>query len=183
MEAKYLRKERLGDVITLIQILALNPNFLYRTSEKLTIALGRPKSEQTWQELAKEHNEFFRLNGDKNIVLLTRYAISHNQREQAALSIDETKMLIESAIDLYGKELTRESNNLQRKSVNGVLFAGVSSIVISIFSIWLTVKSQNGYDKILDGLHLIEKTGSGVAGRFYLIERDRDEPDPRYFTV
>lgn len=169
MDGRYLINNRLGDVITLIQILALNPEFSYRTSEKLAESIGKPNSKEKWVEIAKEHSEFFRVSQDDKIILLTRFAMDPEGKKPSALKLEETKILIDNAIDLYGKELTRQSNDLQLKSIRTVFGAALLSIIISAISAFYTFSNQNNDEKIMLNLSKIQQQIDTINSRLYTI--------------
>lgn len=62
----YLRRNRLADVLALIQALALHPTQTHRRDENLFQDLGGPPAScESWYQLASYHPEFFRISWPK----------------------------------------------------------------------------------------------------------------------
>lgn len=62
----YLRRNRLADVLALIQALALHPTQTHRRDENLFEDLGGPPAScESWYQLASYHPEFFRISWPK----------------------------------------------------------------------------------------------------------------------
>lgn len=107
----YLKPNRLADVIALIQVLAFH-KFYRRTVDGLNSELqGTPKSARSWDELAINHPEFFRVinckddNEEKEtpkISLISRHVkFSNDNIQSETLSPDLVKKFIETAIELH----------------------------------------------------------------------------------
>jgi hypothetical protein len=80
---RYLKGERLADVMALIKVLALDERS-HRSEEGLSGELqGKPSSGDTWTEIACEHPEFFRVKASKEnrISLLARH-VARNEGER-----------------------------------------------------------------------------------------------------
>lgn len=75
MPKLYLKKGRLSDVLALIQVLSFGKE-IHRSNKGLEVELrGLPKSAKSWDYLAIEHPEFFRVNSgaDTSVSLLARH--------------------------------------------------------------------------------------------------------------
>lgn len=76
------------------------------------IRKDKPLSADTWFDIADEHPEFFRRNGDRqNVALLIRsYSVIKGlgtDTFREPLSITETQKMIDAAISLHDKEIAR----------------------------------------------------------------------------
>ena len=112
--SKYLKPNRLSDVIRLISVLGIDNDYSFRKNDGLDKTLnGKPLSGGEWFEIAKEHPEFFKLNTDTNtIILLLRFLkrnLVNEEYEYPRLSVEETQKLIDQAITLNDKQMARIS--------------------------------------------------------------------------
>lgn len=101
MAYPYLKPNRLGDILWLIQILALHAN-AQRTVETLQ-SLKVPLSAKRWDEVGDEHPEFFHVSRGMGIevsLIARRY-----QENTPQLSPEHTAKLIETAIKIYDSQL------------------------------------------------------------------------------
>lgn len=133
----YLKENRLADVIALLQVLAFD-KYSHRTVDGLNIELqGKPKSATSWEEIAKEHPEFFRVKNVKDedeieetpkISLISRHVkLASDIKQSEILSPDLAKIFFETAIELYDIQKERS----QRLFLWLPLVIAVSSILIS----------------------------------------------------
>ncbi|MDD5236302.1 MAG: hypothetical protein PHU91_01325 [Candidatus Omnitrophica bacterium] len=102
-ELPYTKKNRLADVMALIQVLAMYKE-AHRTEEAIRNEFQRsPLSAETWIKIAEEHREFFRLREGKGkeISLIARHA----QEDYNTLDSDYTTRLMETAIKLHDSQL------------------------------------------------------------------------------
>lgn len=107
--SKYLKEGRLEDVLALIQVLALDKDS-HRSEEGLKSELpARPSSSDSWLQLAKEHQEFFRVVDGKNhpISLVTRHVSDEAGQKRPPLSPEHTQTLLNSAIELHDRQIRR----------------------------------------------------------------------------
>jgi len=112
----YLKRNRLADVIALIQVLGLDEH-THRSLNGLTSELqGPPKSGGTWITIAEQHPEFFRFNRQKHdkegaeahtISLAGRHVIKENAEGIRELPVDFIMKLIDTAIELHDKQKER----------------------------------------------------------------------------
>lgn len=118
-KTKYLIENRLADVIALLQVLAFDKHYA-RSANGLEIELqGKPESATSWEKVAKEHPEFFRVKNGKDdseeietpkISLISRHVGLSNQTNRSEpLSADLAKKYFETAIELH--EIQKERSN------------------------------------------------------------------------
>ena len=106
---KYLIDGRLEDVLALIQVLALDKDS-HRSEEGLRSELpARPNSSESWLQLAKEHQEFFRVVEEKKrpISLVTRHVSDEAGEKRPPLSPEHTQALLNAAIELHDRQIRR----------------------------------------------------------------------------
>ena len=106
---KYLKEGRLEDVLALIQVLALDKDS-HRSEEGLRSELpARPGSAESWLQLAKEHQEFFRVVEGKvhPISLVTRHVSEESGQKRPPLSPEHTQALLNAAIELHDRQIRR----------------------------------------------------------------------------
>jgi hypothetical protein len=102
-ELPYTKRNRLADVLALIQVLALYKH-AFRTQGGIKEEFqGEPISAESWISVAKEHQEFFRVREGKGteISLIARYA----QENHAELTPEYTAKLMETAIKIHDSQL------------------------------------------------------------------------------
>ncbi len=102
-ELPYTKKNRLADVLALVQVLAMYKETC-RTQDGIEAEFqGPPMSAESWISLAKEHQEFFRVRKGKGteISLIARYA----NENHAPLTSDYTAKLMETAITMHPRQL------------------------------------------------------------------------------
>jgi hypothetical protein len=110
--SSYLIPNRLSDLIRLISVLGIHEEFAFRKNDGLEKTLnGKPRSGKEWFDIAKEHPEFFKLNTDTNsITLLVRFLNrkpNGQKFDYPALSSIETQKLVDQAIVLHDKQISR----------------------------------------------------------------------------
>jgi len=134
---KYSDPNRLADVMALIQVLALDEHS-HRSEEGLDSELqGPPRSTKSWTELAKQHPEFFRVkdSGTHRVSLLARHVIpSDEETEKRKFSIEFTGKLLEAAISLYDREITRKERWTNLIPIAVAILAGLFSIAVALLS-------------------------------------------------
>lgn len=128
---KYLIDGRLEDVLALIQVLALD-NDSHRSEAGLQSELPeRPNSAQSWVDLAKQHQEFFRVVESKNhpVSLVTRHVADEAGAKRPPLSPEHTQALLNAAIELHDRQLRRS----QRWTVLIPIWAALIGGVVVLF--------------------------------------------------
>lgn len=106
---KYLKDGRLEDVLALIQVLALD-EFAHRSECGLNAELqSKPKSADSWAELAKAHLEFFRVlsEGKNRISLVLRHVSEESGRKRPPLSPEQAQALLSTAIEIHDRQIKR----------------------------------------------------------------------------
>jgi hypothetical protein len=109
VDKQYLNPSRLADVLGLIQVLALAEH-VHRSEEGLESELqGRPKSADSWTDVARVHPEFFRVRpeGDHTVSLIARHVLPKNGQGSRQLPSEFTGQLIATAVDLHDRQLKR----------------------------------------------------------------------------
>jgi hypothetical protein len=155
----YLKENRLADVIALIQVLAFD-KFYRRTVKALNDELqGKPKSANSWNELAIEHPEFFRVivikdddeeTATPKISLISRHVkLSNEERLTDTLSPDLAKKFFETAIQLHDIQKERSRKYLTWLPL-------LVAIIPTIFSIWANFRIQKENSLIQDELKRFE---------------------------
>lgn len=132
-EYKYLKDGRLEDVMGLIQVLALDKDS-HRSEEGVRAELtALPKSATSWLQLAKEHQEFFRVVEGRRypISLVTRHVSNETGEKRPPLSPEHTQALLNSAIELHDRQIRRS----QRWTVLIPIWVAVIGGVIAIFKV------------------------------------------------
>ena len=104
--SNYLKKDRLPEVIALLQVLAL-AKFVYRSEDALTDAIGRPISGDRWPTVAGEHPELFRVrSGAKyGVSLVARHASGGSGTDDASPDQELLGKLVSTAIQLHQAQL------------------------------------------------------------------------------
>ena len=128
---KYLKEGRLEDVLALIQVLALDKDS-HRSEEGLKSELpARPSSSESWLQLAKEHQEFFRVvEGKKHPVsLVIRHVSEEAGEKRPPLSPEHTQALLNSAIELHDRQIRRS----QRWTVLIPIWVAVIGGAVAVF--------------------------------------------------
>lgn len=133
---KYLRKSRLEDVLALIQVLALDKNS-HRSEDGLKTELpARPNSGDTWMQVAKEHQEFFRVVEGKNhpISLVTRHVSEDSCEKRPPLSPEHTQALLNAAIELHDRQIRRSQRWTVLIPIWAAIIGGIFVIVKTLLS-------------------------------------------------
>lgn len=159
----YLKEDRLTDVIRLIAVLGKQRKYTYRTDNGITTELnGIPKSANTWIEIVEEHPEFFKFNKDKTaIVLLLRFLNNEDGSEDTyeALTIDQTQKLIDQAITLHDKQISR----YQRNNFKIPLWAAIITALVTVAVSYITFSSnKSNNQEILNKLDSLNKHIQGL---------------------
>lgn len=135
----YLKSGRLGDVLTLIQVLAYGPSSR-RTDDGLRTELkSGPQSADSWISLAAQHSEFFRVRSDieKPIVsLVSRFVqkpevTPEGEEKHPPLTSDIANTLMGLAIELHDREVRRS----QAWHVYIPIIVAVTAGVFTLFGI------------------------------------------------
>ena len=116
MGSRYLKTDRLADVLALIQVLAMDEK-AKRSEDGLRKELqGQPRSSGSWQQLGKEHPEFFRVHDevDAPISLVARYVTPNiGDGKRAPLENTLLQLLLRIAVDMHDREAKRQDRLFQ----------------------------------------------------------------------
>lgn len=127
MAYPYTKPNRLGDVLWLIQILALH-NTAQRTVETLE-NMKVPLSASSWDKIGDEHPELFHVSrgiGTEISLIARRY-----QEGTPQLFPDHTAKLIETAIKIYDSQLIHSRWWTFLMPVAGAFIGAMAAILIS----------------------------------------------------
>lgn len=97
----YTKKNRIADVLKLIQYLGLDDTARNYAVKTPTVQkdLGKPASNSNWLEIAKQHSELFRVTEKDSVALIIRTLKRDSTKN--ICSEEEIKMLIDMALELY----------------------------------------------------------------------------------
>jgi alpha-ketoglutarate-dependent taurine dioxygenase len=133
-ESNYLHKDRLADVLALVQVLALDED-THRSEEGLRTELqAAPRSAETWTKLAADHPEFFRVmpGGDHRVSLLSRHVTRRVEGKHPELEGDHVHGLLRAAIEMHDRQVRRSERWTYLIPIWAALVVAVSSIVIAL---------------------------------------------------
>jgi hypothetical protein len=104
---RYLKSYRLADVFALIQVLAFDVKAKRSVNGIESELQGKPKSAQSWKDIALEHPEFFRINKkeyemEKDNANAICLIVRHVKND--VLTSEMTTKFFETAIELHEKE-------------------------------------------------------------------------------
>lgn len=131
----YTNPDRLADVMALIQVLALH-KYGHRSDKGLTDEMqGSPRSASKWNEIAKEHPEFFRVNSEERlgVSLVSRHVLQRDENGRIELPSEFTSMLLKTAINLHDRQM--EQTNRWRAYIPIVVT--VTAGIFTIFGVFL----------------------------------------------
>lgn len=138
---EYLKENRLQEVISLIQVLGFDKN-TSRSENGLIDDLGsKSRSAESWIEVASSHPEFFRVRPEedrtKRTALISRYVLdfetrSDGEKKRPPLSSEQVSRLIDVAIQMHDKQLTRKQRWRTFLPLIGVILVATASIVAAI---------------------------------------------------
>jgi hypothetical protein len=146
---RYTDPNRLGDVMALIQVLAQG-RLAIRSEKRIESLLrGQPTSNAaTWADLAGNHREFFRVDptpvGPKEakIALIWREALpaesDEDRREgkRPPLASESVAKLLEIAVSLHDREITRKQRLAYLVPLGAVIIAGLFSILVLLIQLY-----------------------------------------------
>lgn len=134
-KSEYLLPGRIGDVLALLQVLAMDEH-AHRSENGLASELqGPPRSAKSWPEIAKRHPEFFRVkpDGEHRVSLIARHVTPRDESGRRPLPADYTSKLLQLAVELHDRELRRS----QRWHVWVHLIVALTAGAFTLFGIWL----------------------------------------------
>lgn len=131
MKHPYSVDGRLSDVMALIQVLALDES-AHRSEDGLSSELqGKPNSGESWESLAKQHPEFFRVRrkGTHTVSLISRHVLPEGARDIPPELIGQ---LLETAIQLHDRELDRKFHWKIYLPIVVTITAGIFTLIGSL---------------------------------------------------
>lgn len=132
----YAKKNRLSDVMALIQVLGIDEH-AHRSEMGVVEELqGSPKSASTWVDVASEHPEFFRVSGrgTHKISLVARHVLPRNHEGRRRLYPEMVGKLLEVALDLHDRQIARA----YRWTVYLPIVVAATAGVFTIIGSWLS---------------------------------------------
>jgi len=131
-----MKEGRLEDVLALIQVLALDEDS-HRSEHGLQSELPeRPRSADSWLQLAEEHQEFFRVVKGKEhpISLVIRHVSENAGQKRPPLSPEHTQALLNSAIELHDRQLRRNQRWTVLIPVWLAVIGGIAAVAKALMS-------------------------------------------------
>jgi len=95
--------------MALLQVLALH-KYTDRSEKGLADTMqGSPRSAATWEEVAQQHPEFFRVNPDTRlgVSLVSRHVMPRDDEGRRELPSEFTAILLKAAIDMHDRQWER----------------------------------------------------------------------------
>lgn len=140
LETLYTKHGRLSDILSLIQVLALDKHS-HRSEAGIVEELRKkPSSAETWSAVANQHPEFFRVRetGEHVISLVARHVLEKESAHRPVLSSEFIQTLISTAIDLHDREQQRADRWTAAIPIIAALIAGTFALIA------LTLKAYLG---------------------------------------
>lgn len=137
-DKQYLEVGRLGDVLALIQVLALDPH-AHRSESGLQEELqGKPRSAESWEKLAAMHPEFFRVrkDGEHRVSLIARHVLPKTEQGTRELPSEFSGQLLTAAVDLHDRQLRRSERWTYLIPIWVALIAGIFAVLVALLKIW-----------------------------------------------
>lgn len=133
MKDPYLNRNRLEDVIFLIQYLGLGKNYSLAKGKKADNVDPRSAAD-SWELLAKDHPEFFRVMESGAVTLSLRYYCGEGEGNRAPIAVALVQQLVETAISLSERQAKRS----EVLKVWGTFIAALVAAVLSIVQLFLS---------------------------------------------
>ena len=134
----YLKKNRIEEVLALIQTLFLSENATRSEDFLIKVLQGNPKSAKSWTEIVNEHPEFFRFNSNNEvrnpISLIARNSHHHNRKMNESLPIDVMFKLFDTAILIFEKQKKENEKWKFWVPIIVVIATGIMNLVVTILS-------------------------------------------------
>lgn len=140
----YTKPGRLSDVLALIQVLALDED-THRSESGISRELqGAPSSSNSWIAVAQDHPEFFRVatQGEHALSLVARHVVAKDERGVHVLPSDFTYRLLQTAIDLHDREVSRAERWKAFMPLWTALAATILTLFATLATQWLTHQSS-----------------------------------------
>jgi hypothetical protein len=117
-------------------VLALD-EFAHRSEGGLKAELqSKPKSANSWSELAKEHLEFFRVleEGKNSISLVLRHVSEKTGKKRPPLNPEQAQALLNTAIELHDRQIKRS----QRWTVLIPIWVAAIGAIVILATEWIS---------------------------------------------
>ncbi len=141
MKHPYAENSRLADVMALIQVLSLDKH-AHRSESGLNDELqGSPKSGGSWEEVAGQHPEFFRVkeSGTYKISLVARHVQQRDDKGvREILTSDFVGKLLQAAIELHDREMERKNYWKAYIPIVVAITAGLFTVFGVFIKSWLS---------------------------------------------
>lgn len=130
----YIQPGRLQDVLALIQVLGLDEHAHRSESGLLDELCGPPRSAPTWDAVADDHREFFRVrpDGEHRVSLLARHVVPKLEDDSRQIPPEFIGKLMQSAIDLHDRQIKRDERWAYWVPILVALLAGLFSLAAII---------------------------------------------------
>lgn len=138
MTAAYIKKGRISDILALIQVLGFDTH-THRSESGLQKELQRkPASTDSWTALAGEHPEFFRVRpeGEHVVSLVARHVTEPNEEGKRELPPEIVHKLLETAIDLYDRQVSRSERWKSFMPLWAALIGGIFGTASTLITLW-----------------------------------------------
>lgn len=127
----YAQQHRLGDVLALMQVLALDEH-AHRSEEGLDAELlGSPRTAESWVSIASEHPEFFRVRskGSRDVSLVARHVQPRVDGKRVPIPLELLRELISVAVTLHDRQLAHHRRWHAFLPIFGVFIAGLFTLL------------------------------------------------------
>lgn len=101
----YLKPYRLQDIIGVLQIMGSAKNYKRSAEGWSKIIENKPLSATSWEEIFREHPEFFRESGKNRFCIMWRKGLPQDKAsgEHEPLSADQITALMDTALQFHAK--------------------------------------------------------------------------------
>ena len=132
----YLKNHRLQDIVGALQIMGSAKNYK-RSAEKWAKKIeNNPLSANSWNDIFREHPEFFREGDDSKVCLMWRKGLPWNTETDERLPLDATQItaLMETAIQFHSKALEVEKDKRWWIPVAAIVMSFVGAMLGALVS-------------------------------------------------
>jgi hypothetical protein len=135
----YTKAGRLADVLALIQVLALDKD-AHRSWSGINDELqATPCSSDSWEAVAKEHPEFFRIrrDGEHVLSLVARHVLPTNKEGIREMPPGLTQSLLDVAIHMHDRQVQAAQRWKDWLPLAAALLSAVIASATALIAIWL----------------------------------------------
>jgi len=112
----YLIKNRLEDVILMIQFLGLRKSYSLRDNNKEMSENGKgPRSAGTWADVCRDHPEFFEVTKDRSSSLSVRFHLGEESGQYDPVPLADVQQLIKNALEIHERQFKVFCDENERK--------------------------------------------------------------------